>query len=61
MVYESAGELWILDSLDGSSDTAPRRLDVRLGGPRTAREPHRITTAAWLSGAVPDRPAGRAS
>ena len=59
-VYESAGELWILDSLDGSSDTAPRRLDVRLGGPRTAREPHRITTAAWLSGAVPDR-TGRTS
>ena len=60
VVYESAGELWILDSLDGSSDTAARRLDVRLGGPRTAREPHRITTAAWLSGAVPDR-TGRTS
>ena len=60
VVYESAGELWILDSLDGTSDTAPRRLDVRLGGPRTAREPHRITTAAWLSGAVPDR-TGRTS
>ena len=60
VVYESAGELWILDSLDGTSDAAPRRLDVRLGGPRTARESHRITTAAWLSGAVPDR-TGRTS
>jgi tricorn protease len=60
VVYESAGELWILDSLDGSSDTAPHRLDVRLGGPRTARESHRLTTAAWLSGAVPDR-TGRTS
>jgi tricorn protease len=56
VVYESAGELWILDALDA----APRRLDVRLGGPRTAREPHRITTAQWLGQAVPDR-TGRTS
>ena len=39
---------------------AARRLDVRLGGPRTAREPHRVTTSAWLSGAAPDR-TGRTS
>lgn len=58
VVYESAGELWILDSLD--ADTAARRLDVRLGGPRTAREPHRITAAQWLARAVPDR-TGRSS
>ena len=60
VVYESAGELWILDSLDAESDAAARRLDVRLGGPRTAREPHRVTTSAWLSGAAPDR-TGRTS
>jgi tricorn protease len=56
VVFESAGELWILDSLESD----PRPLDVRLGGPRTAREPHRITTSAWLSDAVPDR-TGRTS
>lgn len=56
VVFESAGELWILDSLDA----APRRLDVRLGGPRTARDPHRITAAQWLARAVPDR-TGRSS
>jgi tricorn protease len=56
VVYESAGELWILDGLDAP----PRRLDVRLGGPRTARDPYRITTAQWLSQAVPDR-TGRSS
>src|SRR6185437_4699257 len=56
VVYESAGELWILDSLDVDA----RRLDVRLGGPRTAREPYRITTSQWLSQAVPDR-TGRTS
>ena len=55
-MFESAGELWILDSLESD----PRPLDVRLGGPRTAREPHRITTSAWLSDAVPDR-TGRTS
>ena len=57
VVYESAGELWIVDS---PRRRRPRRLDVRLGGPRTAREPHRVTTSAWLSGATPDR-TGRTS
>jgi tricorn protease len=56
VVYESAGELWILDSLDA----APRRLDVRLGGPRTDREPFRVATARWLTSAAPDR-TGRTS
>ena len=44
VVYESAGQLWLLDDLDAE----PRPLDVRLGGPRTAREPYRITTGDWL-------------
>ncbi|GAA3060573.1 S41 family peptidase [Pseudonocardia yunnanensis] len=57
VVYESAGELWILDSLDS---TGPRRLDVRLGGPRTAREPFRVRTADELTWAAPDR-TGRTS
>ena len=58
VVYESAGQLWLLDDLDGE----PRRLDVALGGPRTAREPYRITTGEWLSSrAAPTAPAGPAS
>ncbi|TWF76555.1 tricorn protease [Pseudonocardia hierapolitana] len=56
VVYESAGELWILDSLDAE----PRRLDVRLGGPRTNREPHRVSAARELTWAAPDR-TGRTS
>jgi tricorn protease len=58
VVYESAGELWLLDSLDAGAQ--PRRLDVRLGGPRTARAPFRATTSRWLTSAVPDR-TGRTS
>ncbi|MCW2717911.1 S41 family peptidase [Pseudonocardia sp.] len=56
VVYESAGELWILDSLTAE----PRALDVRLGGPRTAREPYRPHTADWLVSMEPDR-TGRTS
>ncbi|HVL83318.1 MAG TPA: S41 family peptidase, partial [Pseudonocardia sp.] len=58
VVYESAGELWLVESLEPGA--SPRRLDVRLGGPRTAREPFRITASSWLDSAVPDR-TGRVS
>jgi tricorn protease len=54
VVYESAGGLWILESLDA----AARRLDVHPGGPRTAREPFRV--AGRVDVAVPDR-TGRTS
>ncbi|GAB7108325.1 S41 family peptidase [Streptomyces phaeofaciens JCM 4814] len=54
IVYMSAGELWILDDLDGA---APRRLDVRLGGQRTDRRPHPVTASRWLGGAAPDHTA----
>ncbi|GAA1841533.1 S41 family peptidase [Pseudonocardia ailaonensis] len=56
VVHESAGELYLLEDLDSE----PVRIDVRLGGPRTAREPKRVPTARWLSGAAPDR-TGRGS
>jgi tricorn protease len=56
VVYESAGELWILDALDA----APRRLDVRLGGPRSHREPFRVAADRELTWAAPDR-TGRTS
>jgi tricorn protease len=58
VVYESAGELWMVASLEG--DSAPRRLDIRLGGPRTAREPVRVSAADELTSAAPDR-TGRTS
>ena len=58
VIYESAGELWLLDSLDPKAE--PRRLDIRLGGPRTARDPYQLTTSRWLTSAVPDR-TGRTS
>ncbi|MEU5661440.1 S41 family peptidase [Streptomyces longwoodensis] len=54
VVYSSAGELWILDDLDGDG---PRRLDVRLGGQRADRRPHPVAAARWLGGAAPDHTA----
>ena len=36
VVYQTAGELWLVDGLDAE----PARLNVRLAGPRTARHPH---------------------
>ncbi|WP_416986276.1 S41 family peptidase [Streptomyces sp. T028] len=54
IVYQSAGELWLLDDLDGAE---PRRLDIRLGGQRTDRRPRPVTAALWLGGAAPDHTA----
>ncbi|MBP2340776.1 S41 family peptidase [Saccharothrix coeruleofusca] len=54
VVYQCAGELYLLDGLDAE----PRRLDVVLGGPRTARAPRPITPSP--DDVHPDR-TGRAS
>ncbi|MGQ4358305.1 S41 family peptidase [Streptomyces sp. SAS_272] len=54
IVYMSAGELWLLDDLDGAE---PRRLDVRLGGQRTDRRPYPVAASRWLGGAAPDHTA----
>ncbi|MFE9673259.1 S41 family peptidase [Streptomyces sp. NPDC006259] len=54
VVYCSAGELWILDDLDGAE---PRRIDVRLGGQRADRRPHQVAAARWLGAATPDHTA----
>jgi tricorn protease len=54
VVYVCAGELWILDDLDGAE---PRRLDVRLGGQRTDRRPRPVSAARWLGSATPDHTA----
>ncbi|MFG2134366.1 S41 family peptidase [Streptomyces sp. NPDC048751] len=57
VVYASAGELWLLDDLDGAE---PRRLDIRLGGQRTDRRPFQVNAARWFGSAAPDH-TGRGS
>ncbi|MCI3269744.1 S41 family peptidase [Streptomyces cylindrosporus] len=54
VVYSAAGELWLLDDLDGAE---PRRLDVRLGGPRPGLQPFPVNAARRLESAAPDRTA----
>ncbi len=56
-VYASAGELWLLDGLDGAE---PRRLDIRLGGQRVDQQPHPVSASRWFSAAAPDH-TGRGS
>ncbi|WP_398946542.1 S41 family peptidase [Streptomyces sp. BK340] len=54
VVYCSAGELWLLDDLDGAE---PRRLDIRLGGARVDLQPHPVTASRWFDHAAPDHTA----
>ncbi|TCO58428.1 S41 family peptidase [Actinocrispum wychmicini] len=56
VVYHSAGDIWLLDSLDAE----PRQLQVKLGGPRTSRQPYPISARWSLGDAAPDH-TGRAS
>ncbi|MFI9336668.1 S41 family peptidase [Streptomyces althioticus] len=58
VVYQCAGDLWIVDDL--SPDSEPRRLDVRLSGPRSGRRPYQVPTAQHLDGLSVDE-TGRAS
>ncbi|MFD4573493.1 S41 family peptidase [Streptomyces sp. NPDC058417] len=58
IVYQCAGELWIVDDL--APDARPRRLDVRLGGPRAGRRPYQIPAAQHVDGLSVDE-TGRAS
>ncbi|MFD5712917.1 S41 family peptidase [Streptomyces pharetrae] len=54
VVYSCAGELGVLDDLDGAE---PRRLDIRLGGQRTDRQPFQVDAARWFGAAAPDHTA----
>ncbi|CCK29482.1 putative tricorn protease [Streptomyces davaonensis JCM 4913] len=56
VVYQCAGELWIVDDLAG----APRRLDVRLSGPRAGRRRYQVPAAQHVDGISVDE-TGRAS
>ena len=46
IVYQRAGEVWLLDSLDSE----PRRLDLALNGAHSGREPFAVPTAHFLGG-----------
>src|SRR6185437_3922983 len=56
VVYQHAGDLYLLDSLDSP---APRPLDIPLGGARTGRRPYQVAASYNLGGFDCDR-AGRA-
>ncbi|MDX2823441.1 S41 family peptidase [Streptomyces ipomoeae] len=58
VVYQCAGDLWLVDDL--SPDSVPRRLDVRLGGPRTGRRSYQVPAAQHVDGISVDD-TGRAS
>ncbi|MCX4233820.1 S41 family peptidase [Streptomyces ortus] len=58
VVYQCAGDLWIVDDL--AADARPRRLDVRLGGPRAGRRPYQVPAAQHVDGISVDE-TGRAS
>ncbi|MGW1137462.1 S41 family peptidase [Streptomyces zhihengii] len=57
VVWTSAGELWILDDLDGAE---PRRLGIGLGGQRTDLQPWTLSADRNVGGASPDH-TGRGS
>ncbi|MFG2451589.1 S41 family peptidase [Streptomyces sp. NPDC048512] len=58
VVYQCAGDLWIVDDLSPTS--VPRRLDVRLGGPRAGRRPYQVPAAQHVDSISVDE-TGRAS
>ncbi|MEV7284273.1 S41 family peptidase [Streptomyces sp. NPDC093252] len=57
VVYQCAGDLWLVDDL--SPTAVPRRLDIRLGGPRTGRRPYQVPAAQHVDGLSVDE-TGRA-
>lgn len=58
VVYQCAGDLWLLDELTPTSE--PRRLEVWLGGPRSGRAAHPVPAEEHLGDLCPDLD-GRAS
>ncbi|MFE9022298.1 S41 family peptidase [Streptomyces sp. NPDC007808] len=58
VVYQCAGDLWIVDDL--AADSEPRRLDVRLSGPRAGRRAYQVPAAQHVDGISVDE-TGRAS
>ncbi|MFD3487614.1 S41 family peptidase [Streptomyces sp. NPDC058665] len=58
VVYQCAGELWLVDSL--APDSVPRKLSVRLGGPRAGRRTYQVPAAHHVDAISVDT-TGRAS
>ncbi|TFE50960.1 peptidase S41 [Streptomyces sp. ICN441] len=58
IVYQCAGDLWIVEDLAPGSQ--PRKLDVWLGGPRAGRRRHQVPAASNVAGLSVDT-TGRAS
>ncbi|MEU6068539.1 MULTISPECIES: S41 family peptidase [Streptomyces] len=58
VVYQCAGDLWLVDDL--SADSVPRRLDVRLSGARAGRRRYQVPAARHVDGISVDE-TGRAS
>ncbi|MFI9172089.1 S41 family peptidase [Streptomyces lincolnensis] len=56
VVYQCGGDLWIVDDLAAE----PRRLDVRLSGPRTGRRSYQVPASQHIDGLSVDE-TGRAS
>ncbi|MET9828510.1 S41 family peptidase [Streptomyces sp. NPDC006385] len=58
VVYQCAGDLWIVDDL--AADSRPRKLDVRLSGPGAGRRMYQVPAAQHVDGISVDE-TGRAS
>ncbi|MFE5592126.1 S41 family peptidase [Streptomyces sp. NPDC056549] len=58
VVYQCAGELWVVDAL--TADSRPRRLEVRLGGQRVGRRSYQVPAAHHVDAVSVDE-TGRAS
>ncbi|MDT0388519.1 S41 family peptidase [Streptomyces dubilierae] len=58
VVYQCAGDLWLVDDLSPGAE--PRRLEVRLDGPRAGRRPYQVAAAQHVDGISVDE-TGRAS
>ncbi|MFG3139995.1 S41 family peptidase [Streptomyces sp. NPDC048211] len=59
VVYQCAGEVWLVDDLQ-SPDAVPRKLEVRLGGPRAGRRTYQVPAASNIDSLSVDE-TGRAS
>ncbi|MEU5167511.1 S41 family peptidase [Streptomyces mutomycini] len=59
VVYQCGGDLWLVDDLE-SPDAVPRKLEVRLGGPRTGRRTYQVPASSHVDSLSVDE-TGRAS
>ncbi|MGW7355991.1 S41 family peptidase [Streptomyces sp. NPDC054802] len=59
VVYQCAGDLWIVEDMT-SPDSVPRKLEVRLGGPRAGRRTYQVPAAGNVNAISVDE-TGRAS